>query len=306
MSCASTLGRVDLSGLIFIALAIAWAVYLIPMALRSTDDLAKTRGVESFSSRLRVFGDRRATQDAAAAPSSSAASTGGPASTSARAAAPAPQAAQPAPVKVTMPPADRAAARRAAARRRRVLYVLTALLVIVGAVAGAGYAPYWSLAVPAALIFGFLAIARVTVKRERAARTIEVIRAESYDVTPAAEPAAPVQHVVPEPVVAEAVVVAESSTLPEDTVGISRAEVLHEDALPDDGSLWDPVPVTLPTYVSKPVARRTVRTIEFAQSSGHDAADSKLARDAEAARIAAQEKQAPEADATGDARAAGA
>lgn len=38
-------------------------------------------------------------------------------------------------------------------------------------------------------------------------------------------------------------------------------------------ALWDPLPVTLPTYVTKPRVGRTVRTIDFAQagtwSSGH-------------------------------------
>jgi hypothetical protein len=37
--------------------------------------------------------------------------------------------------------------------------------------------------------------------------------------------------------------------------------------------VWDPLPVTLPTYVTKPRAGRTVRTIDFAQpgawTSGH-------------------------------------
>ena len=42
----------------------------------------------------------------------------------------------------------------------------------------------------------------------------------------------------------------------------------------DDGrSLWDPLPVTLPTYVSKAKATRTVRTIDLGQpdawTSGH-------------------------------------
>ena len=29
------------------------------------------------------------------------------------------------------------------------------------------------------------------------------------------------------------------------------------------GALWDPVPITMPTYVSKPLAPRTVRTIDL-------------------------------------------
>ena len=278
----------DLSGLIFIALAIAWACYLIPMALRHTDDLARTRTVEHFSPRLRVFGGRSAAA-ADSTPTPAAFPTA-----HARASAPAPTS------RVTM--SGGAAARRAAARRRRVLYVLTGLLVLTAGAAGLGYAPWLSLAAPVALIVAFLVIARITVKRERAARTIEVIRPASMvepRATRASSAAEPVEtRTAPAARVSKAAPVAPAdSSDVEDTAGLDRSaveavEALHEDALPDDGSLWDPVPVTLPTYVTKPQARRTVRTIELTQSSGHDAADSKLARDAEAARAANAPKPA--------------
>ena len=82
----------------------------------------------------------------------------------------------------------------------------------------------------------------------------------------------------------------------EDTAGIARQDL--EAVLADDGSLWDPLPVTLPTYVNKARARRTVRTIELTgiNSSGHDQADTALARDAA--------ESAQEARATADADAA--
>ena len=55
-----------------------------------------------------------------------------------------------------------------------------------------------------------------------------------------------------------------------------------------DPSLWDPMPVTLPTYVTAPAAaRRTVRTIDLDSTgvwtSGRHEADTALARDAEEA-----------------------
>jgi hypothetical protein len=50
----------------------------------------------------------------------------------------------------------------------------------------------------------------------------------------------------------------------------------------DGGSLWDPLPVTLPTYVDKPVAERTYRTIDLEEpgtwSAGHSEADTAVAR----------------------------
>ena len=61
---------------------------------------------------------------------------------------------------------------------------------------------------------------------------------------------------------------------------------------PSDPDLWDPVPVTLPTYVGKAAAQRTVRTIDLdatgVWTSGRSEADSQLARDAEEAERAAR------------------
>ena len=52
-----------------------------------------------------------------------------------------------------------------------------------------------------------------------------------------------------------------------------------------DPDLWDPMPVTLPTYVSKPAAERTVRTIDLDSTgvwtSGRTEVDAALARQAE-------------------------
>jgi hypothetical protein len=49
----------------------------------------------------------------------------------------------------------------------------------------------------------------------------------------------------------------------------------------DGSSLWDPLPVTLPSYVDKPVAKRTVRKITIGESgtwsAGHAATGSKAA-----------------------------
>src|SRR3954464_14231374 len=47
---------VDLSGIIFVVLAVGWAGYLIPKALKRHDDLAATRPVETFSESVRVVG----------------------------------------------------------------------------------------------------------------------------------------------------------------------------------------------------------------------------------------------------------
>ncbi len=69
----------------------------------------------------------------------------------------------------------------------------------------------------------------------------------------------------------------------EDTVQIQVADlepVAVSVETVDSGSLWDPLPVTLPTYVNKARAARTVRTIDLSApgtwTSGRDEADSAL------------------------------
>ena len=61
-----------------------------------------------------------------------------------------------------------------------------------------------------------------------------------------------------------------------------------------DGTLWDPLPVTLPTYVTKPAAtRRSVRTIDLGEpgawTSGRTEESAVIAREADAAAKAARD-----------------
>jgi hypothetical protein len=71
----------------------------------------------------------------------------------------------------------------------------------------------------------------------------------------------------------------------------------------DGGSLWDPLPVTLPTYVSKPRASRTVRTIDLTEpgtwTSGRSEADSRLVEEASVAPVEEAEVEHEEQRAVG-------
>ncbi|MEZ5194147.1 MAG: hypothetical protein R2734_17830 [Nocardioides sp.] len=51
----------DASSLLFVALAVAWAAYLIPKALHAHDDGERTRSVDRFSHRMRVLARREPT-----------------------------------------------------------------------------------------------------------------------------------------------------------------------------------------------------------------------------------------------------
>ncbi|HEX2895084.1 MAG TPA: hypothetical protein VHO29_13890 [Marmoricola sp.] len=273
----------DLSGIIFVALAVGWAVILIPMALKRHDDEAMSRPVDTFSDSVRVVGASTAKR-----PAPEVAPVTAPAAATQPAATPAP-ASEVVPVPVPVPASPRQhrvtreSARRAARRRRRVLVVLLLAFVADGVSSYLAVTPWWSTFVPAALVVAFLVVARLTVRAQQVRRA-----APDQPVAPTADPAAePVEPVVATPHAVE------PDLGPEDTQGLSREELVEAVAVPvlDEGGLWDPLPITLPTYVTKARARRTVRTIEITgmTSSGHDPADSELARTAEEAAKAEPE-----------------
>ena len=237
----------DLSALIFAALAVSWAVYLIPKALKHHEDDQRSRTVDRFSTSMRVLARREPVD-----------------SRTARLVVPGQPVAEASPEQVeapTSPAVRRAAAARATKRRQRVLALILLATAVVGTLAAVSVTPAPYVAIPAGLLVAWLVACRLMVKSERAVRT-SIARAPA---TPVSE-----QSVVDEgPVTEEIATVADR----------------------EPGS-WDPVPVTLPTYVSKETAgRRSVRTIDLDSTgvwtSGHDESDSRLAREADEAEKAA-------------------
>jgi len=245
---------VDLSALIFVALAVAWAVYLIPKALKHHDEAQRSRSVDGFSKSMRVLARREPVDDRNA-------KLVVPGRTTDEAPAPVPR-----------PAIARAAAARAAKRRLRVVLLILAANLAVAGAAYFGVLAWIDLAVPAGLLVAWLAACRLMVKKERAV--------------------APVRRAAP-------AATAETADGP-DTEEIAAVPA---EAEREPGS-WDPVPVTLPTYVDKAEAARSVRTIDLdatgVWSSGRSESDSQLAREAEEAeRVAKAEAEAEERRAAG-------
>ncbi len=233
----------DLSALIFVAVAVAWAVYLVPKALAHTD--AGDR-IEAFSSSTRVLARREPTGVVVA--------PGLPTS-----------AAKP------VVEATRSSTAQATRRRRRVLGLVLLANAVVATLAGFAVLAWAYAAVPAGLLVAWLVACRLMVKQERSVR--------SAPRRPLAAPAAPTESDQTEEI-------SSVSTTP-----APAPEPPPSRDVPDEGA-WDPVPVTLPTYVTKPAApARTVRTIDLDSTgvwtSGHNAADSALVREADAAERAA-------------------
>ena len=277
---APTLLDVDPSALIFVALAVAWAVYLVPKALEQTataEDGTKSRASAAISKSRRILARREATgKDSTDLVTEKSSKKSEVEAEADRGRAP-----RPVPLAVR-----RRAARAAAKRRSIVLGVLVLGLAVVGALVGFGvFGPVW-IAIPAGLVVAWLVTCRLSVRHQR-----EVwARIPFPEDIPEPEPVAPPRV---------------TFDVDQDT-GDLVAVVEHDDTgeqLP--AGAWKPVETPLPTYVSKEAApRRTVRTIDLdatgVWSSGRNAADSELVRQAEEAeRAAASAAEAARGRATG-------
>lgn len=230
---------VELTGLIFAAIAVAWLAYLVPLYLRSRDaeQVSDDPGTDQFTDSMRVIARGTAPvvdHDGAPMPS----------------------------VEVSTPLTRRAAVRDlrrlealAASRRRRVLVTLMAVTTAVLVVCALGYLPWPVMIAPAVLVVGFVVVARISVR---------VLKRSLDDRFAAIMACSDESTVFLERV--------ERNQADEKSVGLQlKAPVRTTRAL------WDPLPITMPTYVSKPLAPRTVRTIDL---SGPDVTSSARSGDA--------------------------
>jgi hypothetical protein len=279
---------VDLTALIFVALVVAWAVYLIPQARRHHDEVSSSRSVDRFSSTMRVLA-RRETAESRVVVTPARAGAAPVVTTKAQSSVQS-SVAQPASAPSSQGPsrrpsaaqirARRAAAKKAAQRRRRVLGTILTLNVIVAAVAAFGVIGWVWQAAPATLLVAWLVTCRLMVRSEQAQATWSPVRIKMP--TSLAETATETEAVTDE---VPADIVVERNDQGFDEIG-SDADTSTIPAVREP--LWDPVPTTLPTYVSKPAAtRRTVRTIDLGApgtwTSGRTEESSAIAREADQA-----------------------
>ncbi|GAB3761053.1 hypothetical protein FB382_003265 [Nocardioides ginsengisegetis] len=277
----------DLSSWIFVALAVAWAVYLVPKALQHHEDVVRSRSVDRFSHTMRVLARREpvSTRNARLVVQPGRSTSAPVVTTKATHAPSAPEhaAAAPSPAQLR---ARREAANAAARRRRRVLSAILVVNALVIGLAAFAVVPWLSVAAPVALLVAWLVACRLMVKRERGVASPSrrlPLEPEEED-----EETAPEKAPVVDPIARMAMPV---------TVPVNMDDTSEMAAARIDPTLWDPVPVTLPTYVTKPAAtRRTVRTINLDDSgvwtSGRTDADYAIAREAEEADKAARARQA--------------
>ncbi len=264
------------TGLIVAFVVAVWAAYFVPLVLRRYDEASTSSSLETLSPLSRVISRPAAEADEAEAEKPEQAKAGEPVDEPTSEAPPRPQ-------------VTRAAARIAARRRRRTLLTLLAATAIVGGLVGFVIVPVWSVAIPAGLVIAWLVACRIQVRRERGVYSFRQSRTKSKRKMKAKAQANAKSRTK-----AKADAVDDESTVivsgQAEDVDPARRHVMEStplevDALDEQlviaapsvatsGELvWDPLPVTLPTYVTKPRAGRTVRTIDFAQpgawTSGH-------------------------------------
>ncbi len=215
------------TGLIYLAIAAAWLAYLIPHYLRKREEEAGDQQAdpsERFSDSVRII----RTGAAPVLDHEYAAMD----------------------VEISTPLTRRAAVaelrqseRRAATRRRHVLTVLLVTVTAVLAVCVAGLAPWWTVAIPGGLVVVFAVVARFSVQAMR--RSFD---ARYQSITHGSdETTVFLSRKAVSKSLDEVVKAADASSAPKERTG----------------GWWEPLPITLPTYVSKPLAPRTVRTIDL-------------------------------------------
>jgi hypothetical protein len=265
---------------------------LIPKALKHHDEVVRTRSVDRFSTAMRVLARREPVDHR------NARLVVTPPRTTERVLVPPRPAAEP---RIPTVAARRAAARAAARRRRHVLLALGGADLVVTGLAAFAITPWWSASIPVALTLLYLVLCRTQVRRENdvlwapnAAGDVAPRRAIRVDTSYGNEQAS-----------AYGTADGDRSDY-EDTVQIPVAElqtVAVSVETADGGSLWDPLPVTLPTYVNKARASRSVRTIDLSApdtwSSGRDEADTALVEQASVAESAEETLEHEERRAVG-------
>ena len=223
------------SGLIFAILVVGWLAYLIPWLASRRDTVDQDAVTDRFADSMTIL---KRSSDPFAAESHD-------------------------PLLEVSTPLTRAAGvheiresyRLAARRRLRVVLSLLALTLVSVALLALQPVPGWTLpwwvpVVPAGLLVTFLAVARfsvVSLNKVLDAR-MERLHAGWQNETIALDLTLlhqPVQH----------------------TDADAEHSIELSGPIESTGSLWEPIPVTTPTYVSKPMVPRTVRTIDLSMPS---------------------------------------
>ncbi|MGQ2912371.1 divisome protein SepX/GlpR [Aeromicrobium sp.] len=277
------------NGLIVAFVVAVWAAYFVPLVLRRYDEASSSESLESLSPLSRVVSRRREAAQPEEVDSVDEIVD--------EPVVPAESDRPAAPQSASSAPTRRAAIVAARRRRRTLLTLLTSLVLVGGLAAFSVVSPVW-VGLPALLVVAWLVACRVQVRAERGISSPRRERASLASRLPSLKRAAQSaasdvatrssRRAAPERTVDDEHTIVVSGQF--EDVEPDRKHVMQRTELPADAleeklqiavpsvstsgtPLWDPLPVTLPTYVTKPRVGRTVRTIDFdapgTWTSGH-------------------------------------
>ena len=238
------------SGLIYAVIIVMWAAYFIPRWLRRHEELSEARSVERFDHAMRILSRSKPIGDKGYAMSTPRPPqpTGHDGDIRGTGAVPA-QRSRPRPAAVSP----------VAMRRRRVLAGLLLATLVSTLLVPLSPVPWWGALLVLAATLGFLVHLRLQVRTTReVSRTRDAVRRRSLSRLvrfDALERLMAVRREMAEDRAAE-----EQRWADAETAGL-RERVAEEERVTEAAGGWSPVPVPLPTYVTKPMAppRRTAQ-----------------------------------------------
>jgi hypothetical protein len=253
------------SGLIYAAIIVMWAVYFIPRWLRRHEELSESRSVEKFDHAMRILSRRDPTPDqryVVMPPRPDAPAHQPRGRTPVPAAPPRPRPGR-APAEARLDESTSDPGRRAgtiAVRRRRVLAGLVLLTLAVAAAAPLTPLPWWAPAALLVVTLGDLVHLRVQERRRsRLTRTREAVRRRTHSRLRRLDSAERI--VEARRILGEQRAAAEAARVEQEWADHEAAR-LEADRAAADLAGWQPTPVPLPTYVTKPRAPRVGRPLE--------------------------------------------
>jgi hypothetical protein len=243
------------SGLIYAAIIVMWALYFIPRWLRRHEELSESRSVEKFDHAMRILSRREPTPDQryiVMPPKPEPVAPAAPARPAERSTVRSP----------ALGPAQRRSSQARspiAFRRRRVLAALVLLTLVVAASTPVTPIPWWAPLVGVLALLVDLAHLRVQERRRRElTRTRHAVRTRLRSRLHRADSAERIAEA--RQLLAERRAAAEIERVEADRVAREQS---RRDA--ERAAGWQPTPVPLPTYVTKPVAPRVGRAIDLTQ-----------------------------------------
>lgn len=265
--------------MIYAAIAIMWAVVLIPMWLRNHDTAAENRSAERFGQAMRVLSRK---EQAAADEGSDT--------------VPAERESAPVPAQERKAPRQRPR-RSLAQRRARTLSVMVGLTLLLVLVAAVTPVPWWAPLPVVTLMGAFVVHLRIQARQQQQRRSGQARRSAEPMAAPISESefersasgfvSGPSRAVVVE---TKGVPAGADATVDADERGT------FEPAAHEGDETWRPNPLPLPTYVTAPKAVRPIKVIDLttpgAWSSGRLFDDGVSEEDLLAAEVADAELDA--------------